>query len=153
MFSPTGKTLGKYSFIDGFLHYNLIFKTAVGFMDGWIRILSTATLEDLPQNKYKTHLGYKVSSQPISRIVFSPDLSSLAFSDVEMGVGFLRKESVRLKEPTVDEQYTDGVKMRLEWVFVGRAKSHSKEVICMNISGPIITYANIFKKPSCSLPL
>jgi hypothetical protein len=99
-------------------------------MDGWIRVLSTTTLEDLPQNKYKTHLGYKVSTQAINRIVFSPDSSLLAFSDAGMGVGFLRKESVRLKEPTVDEQYTDGVKMRLEWVFVGRAKSHSKEVIC-----------------------
>jgi hypothetical protein len=109
-------------------------------MDGWIRVLSTTTLEDLPQNKYKTHLGYKVSTQPINRIVFSPDSTFLAFSDAGMGVGFLRKESVRLKEPTVDEQYTDGVKMRLEWVFVGRAKSHSKEVIGERLCGLKVTY-------------
>ncbi len=103
------------------------FRKAVGFVDGWIRFLSIDKLEDLPQTKFTDRAGYQVSSNPIMELTFSTKGDIVGFSDASFGVGVLRKEPVKLKQDS--ESQTDQIKKRIEWVFLGKAKIHSKPVV------------------------
>lgn len=59
-------------------------------------------------------------------MIFSDDGKMLAFSDGNCGVGLFKKQPVKLK--TEDDQ-AENIQQRIEWVFIGKAKAHSKEVI------------------------
>ena len=108
-------------------------------MDGWIRFLSSDKLEDLPQMKFADRPGYQVSNGLIRELLFSSKGDVLGFSDASHGVGVLRKEPVKLKQES--ETSVDHIKKRIEWVFIGKAKIHSKPVVGMFL-GDFLSSAN-----------
>ena len=97
----------------------------IGFENGWVRFLTVDKLEDLPQTRYTVRFGYKVAEKAIQRMIFSEDGELMAFSDAHFGVGLFMKKSVKI----ADLDKIDNIKQRVEWVFIGRAKAHSKEII------------------------
>jgi WD40 repeat protein len=123
-FSSSGKTL------------------AVGFSNGIVRFLDFDTLEDLPKNEDTP--GYAVSNSPITRAKFSPEGDYCAFVDNQFYTYIFHKETVKVKRTEVNEPLfvpkrkddnenydsAQSSRNRLEWVFIGRIKSHFQEIVC-----------------------
>ena len=133
---------------------------AVGFQSGIIRLLNAQTLEDLPQSHLlkSDAFGHQVSRFAIVKITFSEDGEYLAAADSDHVVLLLKKESVRVKvgsagghdkheDPNLfgseqdpdfaltfsDSRGDEHIKFRnrIEWVFIGRRKTHFKDVISL----------------------
>jgi hypothetical protein len=61
-------------------------------------------------------------------MVFSEDGEMLAFSDANYGVGIFQKRPVKVNHDK-ESQSSEIVHERIEWVFIGKAKAHSKTII------------------------
>ncbi|KAI8920548.1 WD40-repeat-containing domain protein [Entophlyctis helioformis] len=141
------------------LAYSLSGKTlAVGFAHGVIKMLDAQTLEDLPQSyMIRTDIhGHQISHQPITKIAFSNDGDYCAAADANHVVCILRKEAVNvklasagavsenrsslgsagsgprnIKLPGDPDGSVKAVRHRIEWVFIGRRKTHYKDIIAL----------------------
>ncbi|KAI8903281.1 quinon protein alcohol dehydrogenase-like superfamily, partial [Gorgonomyces haynaldii] len=127
--------------------YSLAFSTAghsiaVGFSNGIVRVLDSSTLQDLPQTVYGNLLGYKVGNVPVHKLQFSNDGSYLASADHEHIVSILHKETVKVKQEEEEDPLFSGkkvdkkpriksAKQRIEWVLLGRAKSHFGAIVSL----------------------
>lgn len=119
---------------------------AAGFGNGVLRILDSQTLNDLQETVYGDQMGHKVSDHPVNRIIFSADGTYCAVSDSEHVVIILHKETVKVKVQDEEEDplfgtskykakeepkspRTRSARQRIEWMIIGRAKSHFKDVV------------------------
>lgn len=118
---------------------------AVGFANGIIRFLDATNLQDLTQTSAtKGTGGYSVSTVAIKKIAFSVDGNYCAFADANHVTGILHKEMIKVKpdsgrkrpeSPLKTDSREDEIKrarQRVEWVFIGRRKTHYKEIIGTN---------------------
>lgn len=116
---------------------------AVGFSTGRVRFLETATLKDLPCSTSDGD-GIEASKSAILKIAFSPEGDFCATADQDYVITLFRKETVKVKHPPsadskksisvngdsqLDNNEHSKIKARIEWVFVGRRKTHFKEII------------------------
>lgn len=90
--------------------------------------MSADKIVDLPQSRFTSRFGYNVSEKSIERMVFSEDGNMLAFSDSNYGVGLFQKKPVKVNNDT-ESQSSERVHERIEWVFIGKAKAHSKSIV------------------------
>ncbi|KAJ3253758.1 Cilia- and flagella-associated protein 251 [Boothiomyces macroporosus] len=117
---------------------------AVGFANGIIRFLDATNLQDLTQTSAtKGTGGYSVSTVAIKKIAFSVDGNYCAFADANHVTGILHKEMIKVKpdsgrkrpeSPLKTDSREDEIKrarQRVEWVFIGRRKTHYKEIIAL----------------------
>ncbi|XJO78238.1 hypothetical protein BDV3_002714 [Batrachochytrium dendrobatidis] len=131
---------------------------AIGFTNGVLRMLDAQTLQDIPQSYLikNQFYGYQISSEPITKLSFSPDDDYCAAADAAHVVCILCKEAVSAKstrsaeatgtepkcvgnEPqqkTLAAVGEDGntkslLRHRVEWVFIGRRKTHFKDIVSL----------------------
>jgi hypothetical protein len=119
VFSPSGRTIG---------YFYMSHIVAIGFENGWIRFVSADKIVDLPQTRFHSRFGYDVSEKAIERMVFSEDGEMLAFSDANYGVGLFQKRAVKVRHED-ESQSLENIQERIEWVFIGKAKTHTQKII------------------------
>lgn len=114
---------------------------AVGFVNGWLKLLDASNLLDLPQTTYdRLEAGHKISEFGLTKIAFSDDGTYCSVSDAAFVVAVLQKMPVKVKNTNqADQEYLDtgkdqvnkppSARQRVEWCMLGRAKSHFKEVV------------------------
>jgi WD40 repeat protein len=124
-YSSSGKTLG------------------IGFSNGYIKMLDSSNLSDLPQTVYDgTEPGHCISDSPIVKIEFSPEAEYCAVADAKHVIGILYKDSTKVKTDEPEEspfqtqkkqepEKTRTARQRIEWSILGRAKSHFKSVVSL----------------------
>jgi WD40 repeat protein len=115
-FSKTGKTIG------------------VGFDNGLVQFLDANSLSDIQSNNNITKvMENQASNVAITNISFSQDGLWCACSDANHVSILFRKETIKQKSQSgaVDENEVRKPRSRIEWVFIGRRKTHYKEIVAI----------------------
>jgi WD40 repeat protein len=115
-FSKTGKTIG------------------VGFDSGLVKFIDANSLGDIQSNNNLTKvMENQASDVAITRISFSQDGLWCACSDAENVTILFRKDTIKQKPPSasLDENEIRKPRSRIEWVFIGRRKTHYKDIVAI----------------------
>ncbi len=120
-FSRSGKTIG------------------VGFTNGRVKFLEVSTLKELPSSGVNED-GHDVSKVGISKIAFSVEGDYCAVTDENHVIALFKKEIVKIRVESAHSSINSDIqslestekklRARVEWVFIGRRKTHFKTVTC-----------------------
>jgi WD40 repeat protein len=115
-FSKTGKSMG------------------IGFENGLVKFLEASSLLDIHSNNILSKImEYQSSNVSIDHISFSQDGLWCACADSNNVTILFKKETLKMKPESAGTEATEIKKprSRIEWVFVGRRKTHYKSIVSL----------------------